>query len=281
MENLMYKFLIIFMMLNSASCWENTTVSGQANCGDNIIHPGEECDNTNFGLINCTHFGYEGGTIQCNDDCTLNTRTCVGSATTCGDSVLDIGEMCDGEVPSSVGCSDLGYGSGQVQCTASCKFDYSACDGFEEKCGDGIKSGSEECDAGDFGDMTCSNFLYYGGELSCNSDCTVNITNCIASGKCGDGILQDDEECDGSNLNDKNCTTLGYYAGVLMCDATCSMNSSSCEASGWCGDSNIQNDEGEECDGSILGEHTCLTEGFSTGTIACNSSCDLDTSNCY
>lgn len=44
-----------------------------------------------------------------------------------------------------------------------------------------------------------------------------------------------------------------------------------------CGD-NIK-DSGEECDGSDFGSSTCLTEGFSGGSLSC-SSCKISTSSC-
>jgi len=45
-----------------------------------------------------------------------------------------------------------------------------------------------------------------------------------------------------------------------------------------CGDGVI--DEGEACDGTELGDATCISEGFADGTIACASDCTLDVSAC-
>ncbi len=37
---------------------------------------------------------------------------------------------------------------------------------------------------------------------------------------------------------------------------------------------------GEECDGSDLNQQTCVTRGFTTGTLGCNTNCTFNTSNC-
>lgn len=45
-----------------------------------------------------------------------------------------------------------------------------------------------------------------------------------------------------------------------------------------CGDGIIQ--LGEDCDGANLNSHTCITEGFLSGSISCTPSCTLNTSSC-
>lgn len=46
----------------------------------------------------------------------------------------------------------------------------------------------------------------------------------------------------------------------------------------YCGNGVI--DGGEQCDGSNLNGATCATQGFSSGTLSCSSSCTFDTSSC-
>ena len=76
---------------------------------------------------------------------------------------------------------------------------------------------------------------------------------------CGNGRLDGGEACDDGNLAD---------------DDACL---STCEAA-VCGDSYL-NRGAEECDVGIL-PSTCESLGFRSGTVACSSSCRLDTSGC-
>ena len=46
-----------------------------------------------------------------------------------------------------------------------------------------------------------------------------------------------------------------------------------------CGNSKL--DPAEPCDGALLGGKTCITQGFTGGTLACTASCKLDESLCY
>jgi len=48
-------------------------------------------------------------------------------------------------------------------------------------CGNGIKEIGEACDGSDFGGLTCLNFGFSGGNLSCNSNCTINTSGCIST----------------------------------------------------------------------------------------------------
>ncbi|MCG2690573.1 hypothetical protein L6249_00685, partial [Candidatus Parcubacteria bacterium] len=48
----------------------------------------------------------------------------------------------------------------------------------------------------------------------------------------------------------------------------------------WCGDNILQIAKGESCDTNQLNSQTCVTQGFSAGTLACSSSCVFDTSGC-
>jgi hypothetical protein len=52
------------------------TVSG---CGDSIIGPGEQCDETNFGGAMCTTLGFTGGSLSCTNSCTINATACTSN----------------------------------------------------------------------------------------------------------------------------------------------------------------------------------------------------------
>ena len=80
-----------------------------------------------------------------------------------------------------------------------------------DRCGDNIIDPGEECDGYDRGGAYCQMLGYYGGRLSCNDDCTLNINSCAANGSCGDGVVQMDfEECEGENLTGDTCVSVGY-----------------------------------------------------------------------
>jgi hypothetical protein len=49
---------------------------------------------------------------------------------TCGDGILDVGELCDGDLVGDAHCVDLGYDEGALQCDANCRHDASACRRF-------------------------------------------------------------------------------------------------------------------------------------------------------
>jgi len=52
----------------------------------------------------------------------------------------------------------------------------------------------------------------------------------------------------------------------------------SADVQGLCGNGNV--DSGEQCDGSNLGGATCVSQGYTGGTLSCNSNCTFNTSAC-
>ncbi|MEZ4301120.1 MAG: pre-peptidase C-terminal domain-containing protein [Polyangiaceae bacterium] len=57
---------------------------GQSLCGNGTIDPGEQCDGDALGTATCQSEGFDGGTLACAADCTLNVSNCTG-AEICGD----------------------------------------------------------------------------------------------------------------------------------------------------------------------------------------------------
>jgi hypothetical protein len=94
-------------------------------------------------------------------------------------------------------------------------------------CGDGIRSGAEECDWGQ-----ANSDSIYGG---CNTQCMFVY--------CGDGIVNGDEECD---LGDRNGTGSYTKEGCTV----------GCRKTHFCGDGILDTSFGEECD---LGDRNGLT----------------------
>ena len=64
----------IFQKIKSASVTVTAIVPWV--CGNGIKEIGEQCDGSDFGGQTCFNFGYSGGSLSCNSDCTLNFIGC-------------------------------------------------------------------------------------------------------------------------------------------------------------------------------------------------------------
>src|SRR5262245_26506638 len=114
---------------------------------------------------------------------TVLLSACVGIGT-----ATDVGETC-------VATSDCG--AGQACVSGTCELEQS-----ESECGDGVRTGAEECDDG----------TENGNNAACTLLCRLNV--------CGDGLtLVDVEECDDGNTTTESC--LYGEDGCTVCDAHC------------------------------------------------------------
>ncbi|MBU1413927.1 SUMF1/EgtB/PvdO family nonheme iron enzyme [Myxococcota bacterium] len=153
-----------------------------------------------------------------------------------------------------------------------------------DSCGDGFIDPGEECDI-NVGDTTCASLGYYSqaGLLTCNIDCTFNLSVCTG-GKCGDGMIQTGmgEDCDGAEMAGMECLDLGLGMGTLACKDNCHWNTVGCEFSADCGDGQIQPELNEQCDRENLGGETCYTLGYSqgSGALGCSDDCRFEIGLC-
>ena len=223
----------------------------------------------------------------------------------CGDGFVSGTEQCDGlDLDGRQDCRDIGYyGEGVLGCKADCTFDQDGCSNLG-KCGDGIINNTEQCDAADLGNNTCTTAggYYMPDGLACNDACRFDFTAC--QGFCGDGVLDMGEECDrGASgpaqfaTSSDNCQDLGYYRDVpiTVCNNNCRVARTECIANaGYCGDGVADAEGDEECDTTDLG----LVEAsgdtaidcrdleaqagrrYYQGALACRSNCTRDTSAC-
>ncbi|MEE8410825.1 MAG: hypothetical protein V3T05_14590, partial [Myxococcota bacterium] len=176
-------------------------------CGDGNIDVGEICDSTNVAGMDCVDFGYTGGRLGCETDCSdFDLTGCTG--TLCGDNTTDAGEVCDGSDTGSTTCSTLGFTGGTIGCLPDCSnFDTTGCTGGPV-CGNGVVEFGEDCDPPD--------------GLTCDTNCR-RITLPI----CGNGIVELGEQCDppDGTTCDNACQAIG---------TTNRANGSPCTADGNC-----------------------------------------------
>jgi cysteine-rich repeat protein len=285
----------------SADCRELVLDECQTPCGNAAIDEGETCDGTNFAGATCDAIeGYQGGTLACAEDCSeLVITGCIPND--CGNTVIDMGETCDGENLASHTCVTAGFVGGFLVCDETCQLDTFGCNDIEG-CGNGVIDNGEECDnsstanpADDLlGSHTCETEGYTGGTLACASDCTLDVSSC--TGLCGNGTQDAGEECDdGGNNSDttpdacrEDCTNPSCGDDVTDTGETCDDGntapndgcSSTCQVESSCGDGTV--DTGEECDTGNLDGENCTSLGFTNGgTLTCDGTCNFDTSGCH
>ncbi|PKN48103.1 MAG: hypothetical protein CVU59_00365 [Deltaproteobacteria bacterium HGW-Deltaproteobacteria-17] len=236
--------------LNSASCLSLGYHGGQlactsactfdiaacletGRCGDGDLNrPMEDCDGDDLDGQTCMTLGYHGGELACAAGCVFDTAACE-AAGRCGDGLIQsgAGETCDGDDLDGLTCEALGFYGGQLACGDACTFDTTACEqGIY--CGDGLiqEAWGETCDGDDLDGLTCEALGFYGGQLACGDDCTLDAAACEAAGRCGDGLIQEawGETCDASNLGGQTCQTLGFATGSLFCGADCAFDTGAC-----------------------------------------------------
>ncbi len=279
-SRLLFAFCLSLLFASCDDGGQNTPVP----CGNGALDPGEACDGDEVPVEGCSALGYyqQTGDLACAADCTLDLSVCAGR---CGDDAIDeaFGEQCEGADLAGETCASLGLGVGTLACTDACHFDTTGCE-VAAVCGDGeLDVPEEQCEGADLGGETCETLGYYGGDLSCDSDCTFELVSCATFGRCGDAQVQTahGEDCDGANLNGGTCVALGFYGGDLSCGAACAFVLTNCEAVGRCGDDVRHADWGEVCDGADLDSETCETLGYHGGTLACDPGCQaFDLTDC-
>jgi hypothetical protein len=189
-------------------------------CGDDVLSPGETCDGAACPTAcsdgnACTLDVLAGSASSCSAACTFapvtacsdgdgccapgcNANTDDDCSPTCGNDVLEAGEVCDGDCPTT--CNDGGactidtlVGSA-ASCSAACSF-----------------QPITQCASGD----GC-----------CAPGCNANLdTDC--SPTCGNGEVEPGEICDGASCptscSDGNACTIDILSGdATSCSATCS-----------------------------------------------------------
>lgn len=277
-------------------------------CGNGVLELGEGCDDSNNdpgdgcsadckredgcgdGTLDASELCDDGNNVSgdgCSADCVVefvcgnnaceeqNYETCEACPSDCcpqcGDGVLDDGEECDD------GNNDSGDG-----CSRGCADEVPGA-----VCGNGIWEVGEACEDGnttihDGCSDTCEVEFVCGDQI-CEKDmgetCQRCQPDCCPS--CQNGVLEPvlGEWCDGTELGGVTCADVGFAGGQLACSAWCAFDTSGCTGSGpVCGNNTAE--YGEACDGSDRRGQDCMAVGWTAGTLACTSTCGLDTSGC-
>ncbi len=129
---------------------------------------------------------------------TTTVATTTGSSMPgCGNGLVDGTDQCDGFDLDGQTCASLGFEGGGLDCSASCTFDTSGCQGAAT-CNGTLEPG-EECDGQNLNGASCTNFGFTNpAGLACNN-CQLDPGNCKPT--CGDNNLEDGEACDDGNKN--------------------------------------------------------------------------------
>lgn len=248
----------------SASCTLDEAAC--TSCGNGTIEAGEECDQSALGGATCVSRGFSAGTLTCSPTCGFNVGGCTMAG--CGNGVIDAGEDCDGSMLGGASCTSRGYASGSLSCSATCTFNTAAC----SNCGDGNVDGGEDCDMSDLAGQSCSTRGFTMGALACTASCAFDTSAC-ATAVCGNGVVDAGEACDDANASaGDGCAACAVNPGYR-----CTGAPSVCTTV--CGDGMIAG--GEQCDGSNLSGQSCISRGFTGGSLSCNPTlCTFVTSAC-
>lgn len=91
---------------------------------------------------------------------------------TCGDGIIQEGEDCDASDVGTGTCQSLGFDTGRLVCSSSCKYDTGLC---VRRCGNGVLDLGEACD-GALGLEACTTW----GFNACSDTCTLDTRRCVA-----------------------------------------------------------------------------------------------------
>jgi hypothetical protein len=242
------------------------------------------CVGTESSLSMCPSAGW--GQANCSHSEDVGVRCCNGTCpAVCGDGRVMALEQCDGTDLAGATCVSRGFQGGTLSCASNCSYNTSACVasftwGGTRIAGGGTSGRLEVQVNGQWGTVCDDSFGDVEARVACRqlgySDGAYRPSNVTPDGT--GTVWLDDLACTGSEANLSQCPSSGFGVsncshsedvGIRCCDGACPVQ---------CGDGLIG--PGEQCDGTNFAGSTCLSLGFSGGTLLCSATCRLDTSSC-
>lgn len=286
------------MVRGSFPAWYNFgLVCGNGRIDDAI---GEECDGSG---VFCTALGpqFTGGFARC-ASCLLDKSGCVlASPTSCGLAEPGPEHECS---PSRdyAWCSELhprletdGF---EMTCNANCTWDRARCrvspsNRFDtlsfaaiRKTPNSLTWDTVVMDAvGDAKDGTSLHALTLHATKYSEHEWTLLVSvppeDYEGMGGCEDGIINGNagENCENARTAVTQCARVSDLTDGLASCHECRWDLSACTAPSTCGNGVVDTVEGEQCDGAISGDCSLADENL-VGTLACNSNCTFDQTNC-
>lgn len=164
---------------------------------------------------------------------------CESQLSSCGNGILEPGELCDGPYfGANKTCEDFnGIGStGTPKCNNTCSgIESGSCSvpsTNPDLCGNGVLDQGEQCDPKRGNLPTCAEALNVPtakGNVVCTDACQFDIRGCYY---CGNGVLDADEACDKTSFKNsvKSCREFDskYISGELSCTNSCEIDASAC-----------------------------------------------------
>ncbi len=271
---------LVFGQTCSGTCTACSTYSAQGTCEaqagcawNNCTGTPSACSTWNGDQSGCTSHGCNWNSKK--QKCIGSPDACStwdGDEDTCTSGGCAWGGVCSG---TCTACSTYSA-QGTCEAQAGCSWEAAAAE-----CGNNTKETGETCDGTDLDSETCVTQGYDSGDLACQVDCSAfDVSSCVSDAVCGDEVQEAPEVCDGDDLDSETCVSQGFDSGDLACNVGCSaFDTSSCVSDAVCGDNSKEGSEA--CDGSDLDSETCVTQGYVSGDLACESDCSaFDTSGC-
>jgi hypothetical protein len=271
-----------------------TCPGGAGVCGDGAVNSGESCDGANLNGQTCQSQGFTGGTLSCNANCGFDTTGCTGNGADCCEAHAGTGcqnPTCEQAIcAADPFCCNNTWDSicaNAADVSPACVGAGGTCPGSAPVCGDGAVTGTESCDGANLNGQTCQSQGFTGGTLACDAMCGFDTTGCTSGGPdcctahagtgcqnatCQQAICAADPFCCNNTWDD-------ICANAADTNPACVGAGGTCPTAAVCGNGTLEGSE--PCDGANLNGQTCQTQGFASGTLACNGTCSgFVTSGC-